>query len=588
MTGALAHRGPHGEGHWSVPGVTLGHRRLAIVDLSDAGAQPMSHAGLTVTYNGELYNYQALRKQLAGGHRFTSTTDTEVVLAAWRRWGAGALDRFEGMYAFAIVDHHRRRLHLVRDRLGIKPLYYHHGQGFVVFASEVRALLHVPQVPREPDLDAWTRQLLCSSTLQVDREATLVRGVRALPAATCMTVDSDGHAGVDRYWCLPHGRSAAAPVPGRAAATELHALLSASVAGMRMGDVGVASFLSGGLDSATITVTAAATAPITALTLAYADPTTGLVDPDDEDLRHSRILAATHPAGIQHEVRTPPLTLRLADLDAVCDLAAISEDPRHIGILANYRAVADLGLRVVLNGQGADELMGGYVNLESFASHLLDVHHPHRGTITRLPGSRQAAALSAEVLRHRDQAHHDVLAFHQALPGPPLEAAHRLLVALQLSRIVQFEDHLAMAAGVEARFPFLDHRIAEWCFNRPFTDHLSPRTQQGKHLLRSAMTCVLPPELLNRPKQVFPHPDPAGLHRNLAALAAEHEDALRADALVTHLLDLPAPGQLPTLTPATLWLLLMMWRWHTALKSLPPPDALSLRESAPAERTPVR
>jgi asparagine synthase (glutamine-hydrolysing) len=589
MTRALAHRGPHGEGHWTGPGVALGHRRLAIVDLSDAGAQPMTRAGLTITYNGELYNYQTLRRQLTAGHQFTSTTDTEVVLAAWHRWGVDALTRFEGMYAFAILDHQLRRLHLVRDRFGIKPLYYHRGRGFLAFASEVQALLHCRRVPREPDLETWTRHLLCSSTLQVDREATLLRGVRALPAAACLTVHGDGGSRLHRYWSLPQARTGPTPMPGPAAAQELRALVCASVAGMRMGDVDVASLLSGGLDSAAITATAAATAPITALTLAHADPATGRVNPDDDDLRYSRILSATNPKAIRHEVRTPSLALQLEDLDAVCDLAALSDDPRHVAILSNYRAVADLGLRVVLNGQGADELMGGYVNLPSFTGHLLDVRHPDPVTITRLPGSRQAAALSPEVLRRRAQVHDDLLAFHHALPGPPLEAIHRLLVALQLARIVQFEDHLAMAAGVEARFPFLDHRIAEWCFTRPFTDHLHPCTGQGKHLLRAAMTGVLPAELLHRRKQVFPHPDPAGLHRTLAALATEHENALRADPLVTHLLDLPPPGHLPTLAPATLWLLLMIWRWHTALQNLPaPPAAPCPPGPGTVERTSVR
>jgi asparagine synthase (glutamine-hydrolysing) len=354
---------------------------------------------------------------------------------------------------------------------------------------------------------------------------------------------------------------------------------------MRMGDVPVAAFLSGGLDSSAIAVTAAATGPITALTVAHADPSTGRPVPGDEDLRYSRLLAASRPQTIRHLVSTQPAAVRLEDLDAVCDLAALSDDPRHVAILGNYRAVAALGLRVVLNGQGADEFMGGYVGQASFVSHILDVHRPDPATIATLPGSRQAGALSGEVLGWRAQAQAEVLAFHHTLPGPPLEAAHRLLVALQVSRIVQFEDYLAMVAGVEARFPFLDHRVAQWCFTRPFGDHLNPRTGQGKELLRAAMTGVLPPELLARPKQVFPHPDPGGLHQTLAALAAEHEQALRADALVGRLLELPPKGQLSTFPARTLWLLLMMWRWHTKLQRFPAPP--TDRESAPDERTSV-
>ena len=571
ITRALAHRGPHGEGLWDGPGVTLGHRRLAIVDLTDRGAQPMTCGPLTLVYNGELYNHRQLRGQL-GDHRFSSGSDTEVVLAAWLRWGPAALHRFDGMYAFALYDQRTRRLHLVRDRLGIKPLYYHRSPRFLLFASEVAALLHSPRVPREPDLPAWYRHLLCSSTLQVDRQATLLAGIRAVPAATCLTLDADGRMSTTRYWTLPNRDPAEVAGPARpagAAAEELADLFGQTVTSMRMGDVPVAAFLSGGLDSSAITATAAASGPITALTTVHANPPQ---QPDADvgesgDLRHSRILTAAHPDRIDHQVSVQPPGITLADLDAVCDPATITEDPRHLGILGNYRAAADLGLRVVLNGQGADETMAGYVGLPTFVDHVLDVRRPSPATISGLPASRQAAHLSPDVLAARNGAHAEVLAFHHGLPGTPLEAAGRLLTALQLARVVQFEDHLAMHAGVEARFPFLAHRLVEWCFTGPYDQHVRPHTRTGKAVLRDAVADRLPAVLLRRPKQVFPHPNPARLHTALAALTRQHAAALAADPLVAHLFRLPPADHLAQLPSATQWLLLMTWRWHTTVQT---------------------
>src|SRR5262249_14812268 len=230
MTRALAHRGPHGEGMWNGPGVTLGHRRLAIVDLTERGAQPMTRGPLTVAYNGELYNQRQLRHQLRG-HRFQSTSDTEAVLAAWLQWEPAARDRFDGMYAFALYDRRTCRLYLARDRLGIKPLYYHRGTRFLLFASEVAALLHSRRVPRQPDLPAWYRHLLCSSTLQVDRQATLLAGIRAAPAACCLAFEPDGRMSSTPYWTLPGRDPAAGPDrPPGAAAEQLAGLFSEAVA----------------------------------------------------------------------------------------------------------------------------------------------------------------------------------------------------------------------------------------------------------------------------------------------------------------------------------------------------------------------
>jgi asparagine synthase (glutamine-hydrolysing) len=560
MTAAMSHRGPHGDGTWHNRHVVLGHRRLAVVDLTPAGAQPMTRDHLTLVYNGEIYNAPGLRRELLHHYQFRSTSDTEVLLRAWQRWGPAALDRLDGMYAFAIWDNHARRLHLVRDRLGIKPLYYHHGNQFLAFASEIDALLTCPQVPRRSNIDAVYSQLLCSSTLQVDRQRTLVAAVTALPPAIHLTITADGNRTARTYWHLPVNPDPPRPGPGPAqAAAELHDLLQDSVTSMLTADVPVAALLSGGLDSAAITALAAATGPITAIT---AHPT----GPDGSaDLHHARLLTDRQPDRITHHITSPTPTITVEDIDAVIDLAALADDPRHLAIAANYRTAHQLGFRAVLNGQGADEIMAGYVGLPTFTNHILNIHAPDPATIGTLPASRQAARLTPAVLDHRRAAHQQILDLHARLPGTPLERAHRLLVHTQLARVCQFEDLLSMRTGVECRLPYLNHRLVEWCFTHPFDTHLDPAVRQGKALLRAALSHALPPPLLSRPKQVFPHPDRNQLHRTLLALTSAHHDDLRADPLITHVFALPTRHELGDLRPTTLWLLLSLWRWHQRL-----------------------
>lgn len=569
MTRALAHRGPDGGAVWHSANVALGHRRLSFLDLGDGGAQPMTRDGFTIVYNGELYNFAGLRAELAHSYRFESGSDTEVVIRAWQRWGPRALERFNGMFAFALWDAHSRRLVLVRDRIGIKPLYYYRGRGFIAFASEVEALLQCGQVLRRPHLDALCNQLLRSSTLEPDRSLTLIEGVRSVRPAGLITIGADGRENSRTYWEL----QASADTAG-APASGLRELVDDAVRSMLIADVPIAAFLSGGLDSSSINVIAAQVSRVTAITVAYAGRAAGLPSEDtNEDLRYSRILARHCADRIDHRVAARANAVTLPDVDAVCDLATLCDDVRHVSILGNYQAVCSLGFRGVLNGQGADETMGGYVGLPSFVRHILDVRAPSPDTITTLPAARQVRGLSREVIARRSHAHLEVLEFCASLPGEAIERAHRLLVHTQLARVVQFEDFLGMRASVEGRFPFLDHRIVEWAFARPFSAHIDAPSRSGKVLLRDAMRTSLPEPLNTRRKQVFPYPEQAGLRQSLTALAGCHEDAIRGDGLVAALFTLPAPGQLSALPADTLWVVLSLWRWHERLRATGPAAA---------------
>ncbi len=568
MTDALRHRGPNGEGIWDGGEVVLGHRRLSFLDLGAGGAQPMTRGSSTLVYNGELYNFAELRTELSGlGHRFESRSDTEVVLRAWTQWGAHALGRFHGMYAFALWDAVQQRLVLARDRIGIKPLYYHRGAGFMAFASEVEALLQCRQVSRRPDLDAVHDQLLRSSTLEVDRTRTLIQGVRALAPATWMSIDVAGREHVERYWALPDSEPVSTGSDD--AVEELRDLVDQGVRSMTTADVPIGTFLSGGLDSSVIATIASSDRPITAITVAYSERAGDTPsEAENEDLRYSRLLAGHLAGRIEHRVQVRGHAVSLSDIDDVCDLAAFCDDVRHVSIMGNYRSVASLGLRGVLNGQGADETMGGYVGMNSFVTNILDVRNPSSRTFSRLPATRQVQGLSREVLARREDTHRAVLDFHTSLPGSPLEKAHRLLVHTQLSRIVQFEDFLSMRASVEGRFPFLDHRLVEFAFRQAFDRHVDPAHRQGKMLLRRATAPLLPDALSTRPKQKFPYPGLTSLQRSLTALVNEHESEIRGDELVGAAFDLPGPGCLASLPLDSLWVLLALWRWHERLRTL--------------------
>ncbi|MFD7866027.1 asparagine synthase (glutamine-hydrolyzing) [Streptomyces sp. NPDC059783] len=565
MTAALAHRGPSGEGLWQQPGVVLGHRRLAVTGIGAAGGQPMTRDHLTIVYNGETYNAPALRAELSAHFTFTSRTDTEVVLRAWQYWGANAVERLEGMFAFALWDARTRQLSLVRDRIGIKPLYYHRGPDFLVFASEIEALLASGHVPRRPDHETLARQLLCSSTLQIDQSATPVEQVRALAPATTLTLSPGGQQDERTYWRLPDTPTEHRPVSAAEAARELAGILGDSVDSMLMGDVPVAAFLSGGLDSSAISALACRTRLLPCVTTAYGDPT-GPSEEGNEDLSYSRAVARHLADRVHHHVSVQPHVLRLEDLDAVCDLAAVGDDPRHVAILGNYRAVRDLGLRVVLNGQGADEIMGGYIARPDFVRHILDVRSPDPSTVRSLPASRQVPGLSPHLLSLQPQVHADVLSYYRdVLTGPPLERVHRLLVHTQLTRVVQFEDFLAMRMSVEARFPFLDHRLVAWAFQQPFDTHVNAPARHGKVLLTAATRGTLPTELLDRPKAVFPFPDMRTVQASLAAMVTEHRAELHNDPLVSSLFTIPAEPA--AVGPDTLWPLLALWRWHCKLRT---------------------
>ncbi|HEX8251897.1 MAG TPA: asparagine synthase (glutamine-hydrolyzing) [Thermoanaerobaculia bacterium] len=529
MAAALRHRGPDDQGEWiSADGRTgFGHRRLSIIDLSPAGHQPMQDPSerLTITFNGEIYNYRELRSELsARGHRFATATDTEVILAAYREWGVDVPKRLNGMFAFAIHDADERRLVLARDRAGEKPLYYSHRNGVFAFASELKALMRMPGFERRIDPAALNEYLAFG---YVPGASCILAGVRKLPQGCSLVVDlTRGTLAVDRYWNLPEPYSAA-PYDEEALVDELERLLLDSVRMRMIADVPVGILLSGGVDSSLITAMAARlTSKLRTFTITF--PQYGTFN----EAPFAR-LVADHFGTDHLELAAEPATV-----DLMPQLAAQFDEPLADSSIVPMYLVSRLARRdatVALGGEGGDELFGGYFHYEWVRRQQVV-----RGLIPR--PLRRVTSLAARMLpravRGRDylvRAADDVdrsiaganlyfdLAARRRLIGSvddtPLDAKSKLptgRTAVQRAMAADFQTYLpddilvkvdraSMLASVEMRAPMLDPRLIEFAFGR-VPDQLRAWKGERKVLLRKLARRVLPSQLDTQRKQGFSIP----------------------------------------------------------------------------------
>lgn len=354
MTTRIAHRGPDAGGVWSHEdervSIHLGHRRLSIIDLSTAADQPLRKGSLSLVYNGELYNYRELRAELqAAGATFVTSSDTEVVLEGWRRWGPAALMRFRGMFAFALADTSTGELILARDPLGIKPLFYTRRGDGIIFASELKAI--VAAVGGELRVDPGT---LVASMLYywVPEQRCAIAGVHKLPAGSWARIRPGGEPEVSHYWRVQDVAAAAAGQP----AADLKSVIQESVKAHLVADVPVSSFLSGGLDSSIITVLAHQDASsVDAYTITFR-PEDQKLEAMPDDAVYARKVAARY--GIKlHEIELSPdivdMLPRMVD-----SLDEPIGDPAAINTVLMCEAARERGVKVLLSGMGADELFG--------------------------------------------------------------------------------------------------------------------------------------------------------------------------------------------------------------------------------------
>jgi len=538
MTDAIIHRGPDGEGSFIDGPLGLGHRRLAIIDLSPAGHQPMLTADgrFVISYNGEIYNFQELRAELeAHGHQFHSKTDSEVLLNAWVEWGADCVPRFNGMFAFAIWDKRQQSLFLVRDRYGIKPLYYAcWGQTFL-FGSEQKAILAHPAARRELDKNA----LLEYFTFQnIFTDRTLLEGVKLLPPASVARIPMDGNGTpqIIRYWDYRF-REPDHPVDPREYREELDRLMRQAVSRQLVADVELGAYLSGGMDSGTLTALAARELPyIKTFTCGFdLSSASGIEMGFDERVKAEAMSA-------RFKTEHYEMVLKAGDMErCLSKLAWHIEEPRVGQSYPNYYAaqLASKFVKVVLSGVGGDELFGGYpwryyrASVCNDFEHYIDQYYLYW---QRLVDNRDIKRLFAPIWSDVKDVwtrniFRDVFLTHDnELDRPEDYINHSLYFEAKtfLHGLFVIEDKLSMAHGLETRVPFMDNDLVDFAMRCPVNLKLNnlaevvrinenepgdkqtqffQKTRDGKQILRDVMRQYIPDDIANAEKQGFSAPD---------------------------------------------------------------------------------
>ncbi|MFC6085540.1 N-acetylglutaminylglutamine amidotransferase [Sphaerisporangium aureirubrum] len=567
MTDAMTRRGPDGVGTWSSGPVALGHRRLKIIDLSERGAQPMvdTDAGLAGVFNGCLYNYRELREELLReGYRFFSTSDTEVLLKSYRHWGARCVDRFKGMFAFAVAERATGRLVLGRDRLGIKPLYVTRDADRLRFASALPALLAGGGVSTDIDRVALHHYMTFHSVVPSPR--TILSGVEKLPPATVRTIEPDGTTRDERYWWPPFTRPdgpGASPADWRDAVREA---LRVAVRRRTVADVPVGVLLSGGLDSSLIVALLADEGQRDITTFSVGFNSAG--GESGDEFAYSDMIA--HRFGTDHHrIMVDDLRLLPSLGDAV---GAMSEPMVSHDCVAFYLLSEEVSkyVKVVQSGQGADEVFAGYdwyPPLEHVARH--DVAEAYAKVFFDRPHEDVTA-----ILRPEYRAGEDVSAAyardHLGAPGAEtaLDAALRLDTTVMLvDDPVKRVDNMTMAFGLEARTPFLDHELVELAASCPPELKLA---HGGKGVLKEAARGLVPDEVIDRPKGYFPVPAIRHIHgpflelvRDALTSPAARSRGLFQPAVVEKLLAAPDAHR-TTLGANALWQLGLLELWLQA------------------------
>ena len=546
MRDAMVHRGPDGAGLWISPDHRLGlaHRRLSIIDLSDAASQPMSNGdgSLQIVFNGEIYNHAEIRRELeqTGQHRWkTDHSDTEVILHAFEQWGIACLDKFRGMFAMALWDATARRLWLIRDRVGIKPLYYsiHHGR--ITFASEIKALLQDPQQARAVNEEALFHYLSFISTPAPD---TLFAGIRKLPPATFLTVDAGGEVREERYWDALDHTTPLTGVSEEEIAERVLAELRTSVALRTVSDVPVGVFLSGGVDSSTNAALFSESAPdgIKTFSVGYDRDYRGCAS----ELPLARAFASQLGAVHHERVLTEQNFLDLLPRMIYLQDEPIA-DPVCMPVYYLSKLARDNGVVVAQAGEGADELFWGYERWKQILALTRWDGYPIPRAVKRLGlaglsamgkshsaayellwrssaglplfwggvhafSQHEKLALLSPRLRRRFQGETSWQAIRpiherfleKAWEKTPVKWMTYLDLNLRLPELLLMRlDKMGMGASLETRVPYLDHKFVELALSIPET--MITGGNESKHILKKAVRGLIPDSIIDRKKQGF-------------------------------------------------------------------------------------
>lgn len=584
MRDTMVHRGPDGAGVWVADDgrIGLGHRRLAIIELSDAAAQPMTDAegSVQVVFNGEIYNHMELRRELeAAGHRFrTDHSDTEVIVHGFKQWGIGCVERFRGMFAFGLWDARDETLWLVRDRVGVKPLYWTECGGRLLFASEIKALLADPSVPRRVNEEALFHYLSFLTTPSPD---TLFDGIHKLAGGCWMRIDADGTRQTERYWDALANAEDHRGEDDDALAARVLSELRTAVSLRKISDVPVGVFLSGGIDSSTNAALFAegAAEPVKTFCIGY-DRDYGSYA---NELAYAR-KAAEQVGAEHHEMR---LTVEHL-IEFLPRMVELQDEPIADPVCVPLYYVSELarrhGVTVCQVGEGADELFWGYPNWKR-ALRLQRLNDA-------LPVPKFAKRLGLALLRlagKEESQPYDWLS--RAAEGQPIfwggaeGFSHRAKMRMLSPRLrekfagrtswealapirARFEaagrgrgrldwmtyldlnfrlpelllmrvDKMSMGVSLEGRVPFLDHRFVEMAMGIP--EQAKTRHGTLKHLLKRAVRGLIPDEIIDRPKQGFGVPVHEWLMQRLGVHAEEAVETFLAE---TDYLDADAAREL--------------------------------------------
>lgn len=529
MTDAIAHRGPDGEGVFFENNVCLGHRRLSIIDLSDEGKQPMtSHDGrFTIVFNGEIYNYRELREELKG-YPFFSQTDTEVILAAWEKWGEKALDRFLGMFAFAIYDKQTGVTTLVRDRFGIKPLFYTQKDGSLYFGSEIKAL-RATSIPFSVNNGVIGQYLLHG--YYDHSEKTFFEEIRSFPAGYIAQVKKDGSFHMRRYWYLPDQVGEISQLKDQECLDAFFALAEDSVRLHMRSDVSVGVNLSSGIDSMSLFSLLQKTDGLKGLhvfSIGYADLQYDETTLVQDVMKKTNIPFHRFEMNENYHNNFVSKAIHMLD-QPFGGLSTIS----YIGLNSLAK---EQGITVLLEGQGVDEFFGGYryyygslyrdyLKNRDVMRIRREIRRIAQGTPpaqlvksffsfanTARFAKRQVFQDGSAFLRRgclnkewtEKQKTQTIPKFDEPFENQLSNALYRDVVATKLPRVLRFNDLVSMAFGRELRVPFLDHRLAELAFS--LENRWKIDDGVSKVILREAVKELVPESV--RTKQKRPQSSP--------------------------------------------------------------------------------
>ena len=538
MADAIIHRGPDGFGSWAEGPAAFGHRRLAIIDLSELGRQPMHtpDGRYVLTYNGEVYNFPELRAELERlGHVFRSHSDSEIVLHAWAEWGTKAVLRFNGMFAFAIFDRKEKRLNLVRDRYGIKPLYYAQFGNVFLFGSEQKAILAHPAAKRTLDKAALVEYFTFQN---IFTDKTLLQGIHLLPPASIAEIVPGVGASlkVNRYWDY-HFREPEKSASPEEYREELDRLMQQAVKRQLVTDVEIGSYLSGGMDSGTLTALGAMEFPyIKTFTCGFdMSSASGLELSFDERVKAEAM-------STKFRTEHYEMVLKAGDMERSLDkLAYHIEEPRVGQSYPNFYAskLASKFVKVVLSGAGGDELFGGYpwryyraVNANGFDDYVGQyyqfwnrlVDEGDMAAMISPLGGEGSDVNPREIFKNVFEHHNN------SLDRPEDYINHSLYFEAKtfLHGLFVVDDKLSMAHSLETRVPFMDNDLVDFAMRCPVglklnnlaevvrIDENDPsnkqatyfqKTKDGKQILRDVMRNYIPDEIANSEKQGFSAPD---------------------------------------------------------------------------------